>query len=310
MKNRLPIPPAAQQLLDAQSRVISRQQALLLGISRSQIARFIREQWFTPIARGIYLYRDTRPTYLQRAWAGYLIGGQESALGGLSSLHLQGIGPETETITLVVPLGDSRRLPYRYQLVRDGLGRLNHRRGTLSKIRPEDALIDEAPAVGLETFIALTTEAIRARLTSAQRIEKVLKQRQRWWRRDELLSVLADLQGIESNLEYVFRRDVERAHRLPVSQKQVRRGRSRFDSYYEAYGVIVEIDGKLGHLEGHFRDLRRDNEHSSSGLITLRYGSHDIRADPCAVAAQIAHTLQARGWSGSIIPCAACLRAS
>lgn len=51
---------------------------------------------------------------------------------------------------------------------------------------------------------------------------------------------------------------------------------------------MVEVDGKRGHLEGRFRDYLRDNEHAIRLLVTLRYGSYDIRSDPCGVAEQVA----------------------
>ena len=41
-------------------------------------------------------------------------------------------------------------------------------------------------------------------------------------------------------------------------------------------------------------------------LITLRYGSADVRGRACEVAAQIAAVLRARGWSGTVTGCPRC----
>jgi very-short-patch-repair endonuclease len=122
----------------------------------------------------------------------------------------------------------------------------------------------------------------------------------------DLLGLLADLQGIESNLEFVFRRDVERAHGLPRGLRQARKERSRFDLYYEAYRVIVEVDGRRGHVDGRFRDFRRDNDHATRDRITLRYGGYDIRGDPCSLAVQLSSALTVRGWDEVMSRCGRC----
>lgn len=308
MEKRKPIPPHVGDLLSAQDGVIARQQALSLGVTPEQVRRLISEGWWTPFDKGIYLHRLTCPQFIHHAWAGVLRGGGQSALGGQATLYSTGIGREPDQIVVVIPPGHGVRLRTPLVTLRDGIGRLSYRRGSPSRIRAEDAIVDLAAEISLEAFVGLVTDSIRARVTSALRVERVLKARQRMRRRGELMEVLADLQGIESNLEFRYRRDVERAHRLPRSQRQVARGRSRFDFYYEEYGVVVETDGRLGHVEGRFRDLRRDNWHAASGLLTMRYGSYDIRSDPCAVAAQVAMALQARGWAGGMARCPSCYR--
>lgn len=75
---------------------------------------------------------------------------------------------------------------------------------------------------------------------------------------------------------------------------------------YEEFGVLAEIDGKLGHVDGRFRDFARDNEHSAQGLLSFRFGSFDIRSQPCLLAAQLAEGLRARGWSGELSLCPHC----
>ncbi len=72
--------------------------------------------------------------------------------------------------------------------------------------------------------------------------------------------MLADLQGIESNLEFVFRRDVLRAHGLPEGRRQVKTSASIVASIstYDAFGIIaVEIDDGWGIVENRFGDFER-----------------------------------------------------
>ena len=169
--------------------------------------------------------------------------------------------------------------------------------GHASPDRIEDALLDQWGAETLEAFVGDVTDAERLRRTTPRQIERVARLRERQHNRHELLEVLADLQGIESNLEYVFRRDVERAHGLPRAKRQQKLSRSRFDMLYEEYGVIAEVDGQRGHWDGRFRDYKRDNEHAGSLLTTFRYGTYDIRGTPCALADQLAGALTLRGWT-------------
>jgi len=102
-------------------------------------------------------------------------------------------------------------------------------------------------------------------LTTANRLLAAVAARKRMrWRRD-IRAILGDVgSGAESPLEVRYLRTVERAHGLPRGLRQApraRRGGRYYDDVgYAAFGVLVELDGRLGHgADGHFRDLRRDN---------------------------------------------------
>jgi hypothetical protein len=71
------------------------------------------------------------------------------------------------------------------------------------------------------------------------------------------------------------------------------------DVRYEAYGVLVELDGPAYHPdETTPRDKRRDNAAVADGWDVLRYGVDDIVGRPCTVAREIAVVLRRNGWSG------------
>lgn len=293
------IPTDVISLLGAQADTISRKQALGCGLSAKAIRRLLRDERWSRSFNGVYHRGVGAPSFEQRLWAGLLLAGEPCAIGGEAALHRLGVGEEPESITIVVPSARRPRLPLEYDTLRDGQRRLPHARGTLAVIRPEDALLDATRGKSIERFVAACTDLIRLRRTTAPSIEKVLRLRSRQPRRQELLEVLADLQGIESNLEFVFRRDVLRAHGLPEGRRQVKTGQHcRIDLYYDAFGIIVEIDGRLGHVENRFRDFERDNRHSRALQVTFRYGSYDIRANPCAVAAQLGQAFRLAGGDG------------
>ncbi len=76
---------------------------------------------------------------------------------------------------------------------------------------------------------------------------------------------------------------------------------------YRQYLLIIELDGWVGHVDqGRHRDRRRDNEHATSGALTLRFGWEEVTGEPCAVARDVAEVLVARGWSGFPVSCPGC----
>lgn len=171
----------------------------------------------------------------------------------------------------------------------------------------DDAVLDVAQLGDLEPFVQAVTDAIRAGRTTTQRLQRAARRRSKLRNRAVVEATLADLAGVESNLEWAYRRDVERAHGLPEGVRQTRvSAGTRSDVGYEHFGVLVELDGRRGHLEGAFRDMHRDNRHSELALVTLRYGSADVRGAPCAVAAQVGLALALRGWGGEFISCPRC----
>jgi hypothetical protein len=119
--------------------------------------------------------------------------------------------------------------------------------------------------------------------------------------------------GVESELELRYLRDVERAHRLPEGNRQCYRGalRHRSDVGYDAFALLVELDGRLGHEgAGRFRDYRRDNDFALRQLLSLRYGWFDVVDRPCAVAFQVGSVLVSRGWRGVPERCDRCRNAA
>jgi very-short-patch-repair endonuclease len=153
------------------------------------------------------------------------------------------------------------------------------------------------------------TQAVQTRRTTVVRLRRTLEARSRHSRRRFLEELLADVaEGVESPLELRYLRDVERAHGLPQGVRQhVSRSRDRRDVVYREYGLVVELDGRLGHEGlGRFRDMRRDNRATVDGESTLRYGSVDVTWEPCLVARQVAEVLVLRGWRSEFRLCTHC----
>lgn len=77
------------------------------------------------------------------------------------------------------------------------------------------------------------------------------------------------------------------------------------DVVYEEQGVVVELDGRVGHemSRDRWRDMQRDLVAAGSGLLTLRIGWWQVERQPCETAAQVAEVLRLRGWRGQLRPC-------
>jgi hypothetical protein len=129
------------------------------------------------------------------------------------------------------------------------------------------------------------------------------------WRTELQELIAAAAGGDHSVLEFRYDRDVERAHGLPESRRQVpftgpdgRRGHR--DRTYEKYAVVIELDGRLAHpAEKQWKDRTRDNAAAVGGLQSLRCGWNDVRRQPCATAVQVARVLRRRGWDGHLRSC-------
>lgn len=300
-----------RDLAAEQAGLISAEQAALLGLGRESVRRMVRQGHWARVSKGVY---DTRPGVVEptkRIWAAALRAGDPCAVGGEAALLLYGLDRRVDRVVIWTPGARHARSDLDVAVRRDRIGRLDRKRGLLPRIRAEDAVIDVAEHLGLEDAVGLISEAVRLRVVTLRSLRSTVEGRARVRNRKVLLALIDDLEGIESTLEYVYRRDVERAHGLPKGRRQKSASRgTRTDVAYDEYALLVELDGKAGHIDfdSAFRDLHRDNAHALDTWTTLRYGSVDVRALACEVAGQVSTVLRRRGWDGVLMPCPACRR--
>ncbi|MCO5309940.1 MAG: hypothetical protein M9891_11730, partial [Austwickia sp.] len=154
------------------------------------------------------------------------------------------------------------------------------------------------------------SRACQRRLTTEKRLVARLHDRPTVRHAALLRTVLGDIgAGATTELERRVMHDVFRAHGLPEGKRQVRsRSRGRIvDILVKEYALVVELDGKIGHVEeGAFRDRRRDNANTIGGRWSLRYGWHEACGYPCECAIEIGQALRDRGWRGEFRTCRRC----
>lgn len=311
MRPRVDPAPALISLAAAQAGVLSVEQTELFGLGRHSRSRLLESGRWRRLEGPILHTLPTEPEWLSYAWGGILLGGGSSRLGGSAAGYLHGLVPEPpDQITVLVPKSKPIRDRYPWEFRREQAGlRSSTSPGSPPRLTVEDTVLDLCEGADVAAIVDLLTLAVNTRHTTARRIRTVLAQRPRHSRRQLLEEILGDVAiGVRSTLEHRYLRDVERAHGLPVGRRQQRAGRPELrDVVYEAYRLVVELDGRLGHTGlGSFRDMRRDNVATVQGEASLRYGTRDVAGLPCAVAWQVAGVLIDRGWPGFPTSCTNC----
>jgi hypothetical protein len=183
--------------------------------------------------------------------------------------------------------------------------------GNPPRTKVEETVLDlTQTAAGFDDVCGWITRAFARDLTDESRLRAAMRQRARLrWRADLHELIAAAASGDHSVLEYRYDRDVERAHGLPEPVRQAAftspdGQKGRRDRLYQDYGVVVELDGRLGHgPEDQWRDKDRDNAAAVDGQQSLRYGWDHVRRHPCATALQVATVLKVHGWDGWPRPC-------
>lgn len=307
MKPRTVVPAELIGIARFQSGVVSRQQALEAGLTHVGVRGLVGTGRWKPIARGIYSMGEVR--WEQLLWAGILIGGPGSTVGGLAAAHQLGIAPQPEVIDIWAPRAASyrrRAAPSPWDFHRG----TRASRGNPPHLSVEETVLDLCSTCGPDGITAWIGKAVGGWLTTPDRILAALERTPNLRNRKligECLGVVAG--GSNSALEARYRRDVEQAHGLPIGtrQKSVSSGTAS-DVVYQEYGTIAELDGKLGHRgDGEVRDAWRDSKHLLLGFVTLRFGWADVTGRPCEVAARVSDVLRMRGWDGVPQLCPDCL---
>ncbi len=307
------LPYTLRNLAQRQGGVVSRSQALKAGLSVGVIKFRVSSGRWRQVHPGVYATFTGGLGRCASLWAAVLSAGPGAMLSHETAAELQRLSDKpVETIHVTIP-------GQRCVLAADGIS--IHRSGRTveavqrdsnpPRTRVEETVLDlTQTAATFDDMCGWVTRAIARDLTDEGRLQAAMRERPRLRWRSELHELIAAAaSGDHSVLEYRYERDVERAHGLPEPVRQApfagpdgRTGRR--DRVYRAYGVVVELDGRLGHgPEDQWRDKARDNAAAVDGHQSLRYGWEHVRWHPCATALQVARVLRVHGWDGWPRPC-------
>lgn len=307
------LPSTLRYLAGNQSGVVSRRQALRAGLSPGMIKFRVSSRRWQQIHPGIYATFSGEPSRAARLWAAVLSAGPGAALSHETAAELQRLTDRpADAIHVTVPVERRVMAVSGVSLHRSARAVEAVETGSSPpRTKVEETVLDLTQAAAtFDDLCGWITRALARELTDEARLLAAMKLRTRLrWRADlgELIEAAAC--GDHSVLEFRYHRDVERAHGLPASARQVRftaRGgrRGRRDRVYEDHDVVVELDGRLAHpAEQQWRDKARDNAAAAAGQQSLRYGWEQVKWQPCQTAAEVARVLRLHGWDGRPRPC-------
>ena len=297
-----------RDLLDQQDGVVARRQLLERGATDADIRRWVRRRDLTRVHTGVFVNHTGPLTWVNRAWAAVLFH-WPSALAHTSATNRAGevIHVAVDSSRTATPLPGVRV----HRLV--GFDARVAWNFSPPRVRFEDALLSvAADAPDRVGALAVVSDACRRRQTTPARLAGTLAERDRVAHRHWLLPVLQEAaDGVQSLLESSYVRHVERAHGLPRAVRQKREGTIDGivyrDVWYERQGVLVELDGRLGHelSADKWDDQDRDLLAAVDEVLTLRLGWRHCDSTPCRTALRLALILRSRGWRGRPRPCSA-----
>lgn len=301
--------PLLAARIRGQSGLVTREQALAAGLTENAIRWRVRSARWSVVHPRVYLTAPGRSGWEIRAVAALLHVGSPSALYGVSAGHAWGlVNRSDDPIEVAVPVGRSGR-------PRDGITIVRSRHfdervdpaAWPHRVTAAHTVFDLCAGQTLDRSVALMAKAQQLRLCTPEQLLRALESRPRQSGRALLLEALGDVgAGVESAAEYRYVRDVERAHRLPVGDRQAPApGQRHRDSAYDEVKVVVEVDGRLGH-EGWAAqavDRRRDLDGAVTGWLTVRPTWLEVAHAPCGLAVDLDAIFRSRGWSGRAVPC-------
>lgn len=306
------VPGPLRDVAGVQAGVVSRQQAFEAGLTKAAVTWQLQRGRWQQLQRGVFAVFTGEPSRAAVLWAAVLRVGRGAMLSHHTAAELARLTDRPGELLHVTVPADRRvqAIPGLVIHTCEYAGRARHPSLLPPRTRVEDTVLDLAGlATSFDDACGWVTRACGRRLTTEERLRAAmaLRGRMRW--RGQLAELLGSpCSGVHSVLEYRYLRDVERAHRLPRSVRQVRvvsGGRVRYrDAVYPRFLVVVELDGRAAHPgESRWLDISRDNAAAAEGGVTLRYGWADVTGRPCRTAGEVARVLAQRGWPSTPQPC-------
>jgi very-short-patch-repair endonuclease len=291
-------------LLEKQCGVLSRRQAVRLGVPSTFIDSQLRRGRWVGLEQGVYATFTGPPSWEALLWSALLRAGPRVALSHQTAAELHGLTDKRSRLIHVTVPAPQRIAPITGVL-------LHHSRAFYGTVQPsaspprtrvEDTVLDLAQvAASFDDAFGWLSRALGRRLTTADRIRAALDSRSRVrWRRELVVALGHVNAGVHSPLERRYVTNVERAHGLPAARRQalvVINGHRRYvDNLYEDARLAVELDSSAAHPpEQRWADSHRDNELAAAGVATLHYNWYDANERSCGTAAEVAVVLMMRG---------------
>jgi hypothetical protein len=303
----------AARLMEAQRRqqdgVLSHAQLAAGGLTRADLIRMQRRREIVRVHPRVYVDHTGPLTWHQRAWAAVLYAAPAYVCGPSVEAPRteKPLQPGMVLAPIHVAIDQRRRVMPQPGIVIHRITNLEaHAYGGIPpRLQLEDNALMMAHEARSEIDAVACLAAISGRnYVTPDSLRAALGRFPSLRRRAWIATIIDDLEaGTNSVLEHGYFAKVERAHGLPRADRQAVRvtpqGNQFRDVEYAAYGLVVELDGALGHDT--WRDQARDADRAlddlaATGTITARLRWHQIFDTPCRTARSIGKILTSRGW--------------
>lgn len=292
-----------RRLAESQNGLITGDQAVSAGLSRSTIRRRIESKEWEVLENDIYLVYGTRSkiVYLRAA-----VLALPAVVSHQSAAQLHGLGFASFAGAVVtVPYRRSNRFVEVRVHQSTDLDRrhVTHIAG-LPVTNPIRTMFDLASVTEIDQLRGMAQKALAARNVTFEGLAEILEELGRRGRpgtcrfRELLEEVSPGCAAPESAMEEKMI-TLLNASDLPMPTLQMPlpwRGpaKGRVDFAYEDARVIIECDGRRWHttMEAFERDRRRDNLAQLNGWRVLRFTWNDLTEAPARVLYQIAQALR------------------
>jgi hypothetical protein len=285
---------ALDRLLIQQLDVISRRQALAVGVTDNALRHRLRPggPW-RGLLPGVYMAATGAPTTLQQEMAALLYAGPGSVITGPAALRSHHIRTElTEFVDVLVPSTRQRRDTQFVRLHRTTRmpGRI-WEAGPVQYVMPARAVADAVRAMtSLRDVRAVVADAVQRDKCAISNLATELGQGPA---KGSMLfrEALADVaDGIRSAAEGDLRDLLARSGLpMPLFNPSLYDEHGTFvarpDAWWPAYGIAVEVDSKQWHTspEDHAKTLARGRRMARYQIVVLRFTPRQIRSQPAEV---------------------------
>lgn len=298
---------ALTRILEQQLDVITRQQALGVGLTRHALAHRLRPggPWRS-LLPGVYLAATGALTTLQQEMAALLYAGSDSVITGPAALRCHHIrGELTDVVDVLVPASRQRRDAQFVRLHRTTrMPGQTWLAGPVRYVMPARAVADAVRGLtSLRDVRAVVADAVQRRscairdlaaeLTEGPHVGSALF-------REALTDVVGGIRSVaEADLKELLARS---GLPMPLYNASVYDADGTFvarpDAWWPEFGVGVEVDSWEWHTspEDHANTLARGRRMAQHQMIVLRFTPKQIRSEPAVVIRDIKAALEgARG---------------
>lgn len=276
--------PTVGQRLEAKASrahgVITRAEALAVGVSRHQVQRRLRDGSLLPLYPGVYRLGHRAPSTEAEYTAAVKACGKGAGISGLAGAYLLGMIRDKPRWPEVTAPTD-RRIPgvVVHRARRTGL-QLTHVRG-VPVTSPAQIMVDIAGRLSGEELAAAGHEALVRYNCTPDRVMKALELRPNAPGAEKLRRVLngeerVSLSALERRFLLVLRRE-----RLLLPETNIKASGRFVDCRWPALSLTVELDSYRFHSsrQAWERDRRRERDARRRGDELLRYTYGDVFED-------------------------------